>query len=72
MQKGAVGLAVGAAVGLLNGLLAAGSTLLVPALVDVLHLEQRVAHWFQGAELGFEQDPWGGGFTFKHPDVGSC
>lgn len=44
MQKGAVGPAVGAAVGLLNGLLAAGSTLLVPALVDVLHLEQRVAH----------------------------
>lgn len=44
MQKGQLAVGVGAAVGLLNGLLAAGSTLLVPALVDVLRLDQRTAH----------------------------
>lgn len=44
VERGTLGPAVGLLVGLLNGLLAAGSTLLVPALVDVLHLEQRVAH----------------------------
>ncbi|BAD39101.1 hypothetical protein, partial [Symbiobacterium thermophilum] len=37
-----------------------------------VYLEQQVAKWFQGAELGFEQDPWGGEFTFKHPNMGSC
>ncbi|BAS27269.1 sulfite exporter TauE/SafE family protein [Limnochorda pilosa] len=44
MPKGVVSAGVGAVVGLLNGLLAAGSTLLVPALVDVLRLDQRTAH----------------------------
>lgn len=37
-----------------------------------VYLEQRVARWFDGAELGYEQDEWGGGFTFKHPNRGSC
>ncbi len=37
-----------------------------------VYLEPRVAEWFRGAELGFEQDPWGGEFTFKHPNLGSC
>lgn len=35
---------VGFIVGALNGLLAAGGTLLVPAMVHVLHMHQREAH----------------------------
>lgn len=37
-----------------------------------LYLERRVADWFSGAELGFESDDWGGGFTFNHPNLGKC
>lgn len=37
-----------------------------------VYLEDRVARWFEGAELGFESDPWGGEFTFHHPNLGGC
>lgn len=37
-----------------------------------VYLDRRVADWFSGADLGFETDEWGGGFTFNHPDLGSC
>jgi Fe-S cluster assembly iron-binding protein IscA len=37
-----------------------------------IYLARQVADSFEGAELGWEEDAWGGGFTFKHPDLGSC
>ncbi|MFZ5815821.1 MAG: hypothetical protein ACOY93_11030 [Bacillota bacterium] len=37
-----------------------------------VYLDRRVADWFDGAELGFTKDEWGGGFTFQHPSIGSC
>lgn len=37
----AITLGIGLAAGLLNGLLAVGGTLLVPAMVHLLHLDQR-------------------------------
>lgn len=39
-----LGLVIGLAAGLLNGLLAVGQTLLIPAMVHVLHLDQHKAH----------------------------
>ena len=37
-----------------------------------VYLDRRVAEWFSGAQLGYETDEWGGGFTFNHPDIGQC
>jgi len=37
-----------------------------------VYLDQRVAHWFDGAVLDFKPDEWGGEFTFSHPDVSRC
>lgn len=39
-----LGLLIGLAAGLLNGLLAVGQTLLIPAMVHLLHLDQHKAH----------------------------
>lgn len=44
-------------------------------IVDVgirVYLDRRVADWFKDGELSFETDAWGGGFTFNHPDIGTC
>lgn len=37
-----------------------------------VYLDRRVADLYDGAELGWEEDPWGGGFTFRHPDIQEC
>jgi Fe-S cluster assembly iron-binding protein IscA len=37
-----------------------------------VYVARQVAQWYSGAELGWEEDAWGGGFTFRHPDLGSC
>ncbi|HEY3368929.1 MAG TPA: hypothetical protein VGK74_28055 [Symbiobacteriaceae bacterium] len=37
-----------------------------------IYLAKQVTEWYAGAELGWETDNWGGGFTFNHPSLGSC
>lgn len=37
-----------------------------------IYFSQQVVRSFTGAELGWEEDDWGGGFTVKHPALGSC
>ncbi|HYF93345.1 MAG TPA: hypothetical protein VD969_14030 [Symbiobacteriaceae bacterium] len=37
-----------------------------------VYLERRVADLYEGAKLGWEEDMWGGGFTFRHPDISEC
>lgn len=37
-----------------------------------VYLSKQVGEWFDGAELGWETDAWGSGFTFNHPAISSC
>ena len=37
-----------------------------------IYFSEQVARSFAGAELGWEDDGWGGGFTVKHPELGTC
>lgn len=37
-----------------------------------VYLARQVAESFSGAELGWETDEWGAGFTFRHPEIGGC
>ncbi|MGE5675689.1 MAG: hypothetical protein ACM3XM_17710 [Mycobacterium leprae] len=37
-----------------------------------VYLARQVAEWFDGAELDWETDAFGGGFTFNHPSISAC
>ncbi|HWI65836.1 MAG TPA: hypothetical protein VNT75_28750 [Symbiobacteriaceae bacterium] len=57
-----------------------GLALAEPEATDVImnengarvYLEHRVANLYEAAELGWEDDSWGGGFTFRHPHHHEC
>lgn len=35
-------------------------------------VQSHVDHWYEGAELDWENSPYGAGFRFQHPSYGSC
>lgn len=46
----------------------------VAVVVDQVrvYLQKVVAEWYEDAVLDFQQDEWGAGFIFDHPNLSSC
>lgn len=37
-----------------------------------IYFSRQVAEAYPGASFDWEEDQWGGGFAFRHPDLGGC